>query len=73
MILRSGEENYLVVKTNISGGAGTVQLKRVFGWVVILIPRLASDNTCWYRIRGSPDQLEVEEHTYKRYPHSFWW
>merc|ERR1719341_1734379 len=49
VILRAGEENYLVVKTNISGGAGTVQLKRVFG------------------IRGSPDQLEVEEHTYKRY------
>jgi len=49
VILRSGEENYLVVKTNISGGAGTVQLKRVFG------------------IRGSADQLEVEDHTYKRY------
>merc|ERR1711936_700509 len=47
VILRSGEENYLVVKTNISAGA--VQLKRVFG------------------IRGSPDRLEVEDHTYKRY------
>jgi len=31
VILRASEENYLVVKTNISHGAGTVQLKRVFG------------------------------------------